>query len=181
MDTSVQVGRAYYYKVQSVGRTHRSELSVFVDGEALADEVPPESPRNLSAVADESEFGRVSVTWNAPLVDDDGGELTGLSGYQVFRSQGTTDSFVQVAAVSEARYADSGLEESTTYYYTVSAVDGSGNESGRAGSGAGEDPGGRTGCLREFLGTCRQWRRRDSRTVSRCAGALRRRTRTGGS
>ena len=132
VDTSVQVGRAYYYKVQSVGRTHRSELSVFVDGEALADEVAPESPRNLSAVADESEFGRVSVTWNAPLVDDDGGELTGLSGYQVFRSQGTTDSFVQVAAVSEPRYADAGLEESTTYYYTVSAVDGSGNESGRA-------------------------------------------------
>ena len=122
-DTSVQVGRAYYYKVQSVGRTHRSELSVFVDGEALSDEVAPESPRNLSAVADESEFGRVSVTWNAPLVDDDGGELTGLSGYQVFRSQGTTDSFVQVASVSEPRYADTGLEESTTYYYTVSAVD----------------------------------------------------------
>ena len=132
VDTSVQVGRAYYYRVQSVGRTYRSELSVFVDGEALADEVAPESPRNLSAVADESEFGRVSVTWNAPLVDDDGGELTGLSGYQVFRSQGTTDSFVQVAAVSEPRYADAGLEESTTYYYTVSAVDGSGNESGRA-------------------------------------------------
>ncbi len=132
VDTSVAVGRPYYYKVQSVGRTHRSELSVFVDGEALADEVPPESPRNLSALADESEFGRVTVTWNAPLRDDDRGELTGLSGYRVFRSQGTTDSFVQVAAVSEARYEDSGLEESTTYYYTVLAVDGSGNESGRA-------------------------------------------------
>ena len=132
VDTSVAVGRPYYYKVQSVGRTHRSELSVFVDGEALADEVSPESPRNLSAVADESEFGRVTVTWNAPLMDDDGGELTGLSGYRVFRSQGTTDSFVQVAAVSEARHEDSGLEESTTYFYTVSAFDGSGNESGRA-------------------------------------------------
>ena len=132
VDTSVVVGRPYYYKVQSVGGTHRSELSVFVDGEALADEVSPESPRNLSAVADESEFGRVTVMWNAPLMDDDGGELTGLSGYRVFRSQGTTDSFVQVAAVSEARYEDSGLEESTTYFYTVSAVDGSGNESGRA-------------------------------------------------
>ena len=131
-DTAVQPGRPYYYKVQSVGRTYRSELSVFVDGEALADEVPPESPRNLSAVADESEFGRVSVTWNAPLLDDDGGELTGLSGYQVFRSQGTTDSFVQVALVSEPGYEDTGLEESTTYYYTVAAVDGEGNESGRA-------------------------------------------------
>ena len=132
VDTAVQPGGPYYYKVQSVGRTYRSELSVFVDGEALADEVPPESPRNLSAVADESEFGRVSVTWNAPLLDDDGGELTGLSGYQVFRSQGTTDSFVQVAVVSEPGYEDTGLEESTTYYYTVAAVDGSGNESGRA-------------------------------------------------
>ena len=59
-------GSGVLLQVQSVGRTHRSELSVFVDGEALADEVPPESPRNLSAVADESEFGRVSVTWNAP-------------------------------------------------------------------------------------------------------------------
>ena len=141
VDTAVQPGGPYYYKVQSVGRTYRSELSVFVDGEALADEVPPESPRNLSAVADESEFGRVSVTWNAPLLDDDGGELTGLSGYQVFRSQGTTDSFVQVAVVSEPGYEDTGLEESTTYYYTVAAVDGSGNESGPGVAGPCEDAG----------------------------------------
>ena len=145
VDTSVQAGRAYYYRVQSVGRTYRSELSVFVDGEALADEVAPESPRNLSAVADESEFGRVSVTWNAPLVDDDGGELTGLSGYQVFRSQGTTDSFVQVAAVSRA--AVCGRRPGGVDDVLLHGVGGGrfGQRVGSCGSGAGEDPGGGPG------------------------------------
>ena len=132
VDSGLVGGQLYYYKVQSVGTDISSELSPFVDGEARADEVPPEPPRNLSAVADETDFGRVVVTWNAPLVDSDGRELTGLAGYVVFRSQGSADSFVRVAGVTDLRFEDSGLEESKTYLYTVVAVDGEGNESGRA-------------------------------------------------
>ena len=60
--------------------------------------------------------------------------MTGLNGYMVVRSEGSTNSFQRVAEVSiETReYIDSELNPLTTYYYTVSAFDGAGNESARA-------------------------------------------------
>ena len=132
-DAAVEAGRLYFYRVEAVGVGGlTSEQSMFVSAEPEADEVPPESPANVSVVADEVEFGRVVVTWGVPQVDVGGGELTGLSGYAVFRSAETTDSFVRVADVTEARYEDTGLSESTTYFYAVVAIDGSGNESGRS-------------------------------------------------
>ena len=81
VDTSVVAGRPYYYKVQSVGRTHRSELSSQVGAEALADEVSPAVPRNVSAVSEAGFSDRIAVRWSAPTTDADGGELTGLSGF----------------------------------------------------------------------------------------------------
>ena len=134
VDSSLATGQVYFYKVQSVGTGSLvSERSGFVGSEARADEVAPGSPRNLSAVPDASDYGRVVLSWGGPLRDADGGELTGLSGYDVFRSEETTDSFVRVAQqVADLSYTDTGLEESSTYWYTVVAVDGEGNESGRA-------------------------------------------------
>ncbi|MFH1568330.1 MAG: hypothetical protein ABIL09_10080, partial [Gemmatimonadota bacterium] len=135
VDSSQAAGQLFYYKVQAVGAGGvLSELSAFVSAEAQVDETPPEAPRNLAAVPDASDYGRVVLSWNAPLKDADGGELTGLSGYAVFRSEETTDSFVRVAQTVSSGYVDTGLAESKTYYYTVTAVDGEGNESGRAGS-----------------------------------------------
>ena len=134
-DAAVEAGRVYFYRVEAVGSGGlTSEQSTFVSAEPKADEVPPASPSNVSVVADEADFGRVVVTWGVPLADTGGGELTGLSGYAVFRSAETTDSFVRVADVTEPRYEDTGLSESTTYFYAVVAIDGSGNESGRSSS-----------------------------------------------
>ena len=89
-------------------------------------------------MADENDFGQVTVSWGASTLDSDGGQLTGLTGYTVFRSKGSTNSFQPVATVdaSTRQYVDSGLEELTTYYYTVSAADDAGNESARAQSPA---------------------------------------------
>ena len=131
VDTSVQVGRAYYYKVQSVGRTHRSELSSQVGAEALADEASPGVPRNVSAVAEAGFTDRITVRWSAPTTDADGGELTGLSGFTVYRSEGVSGSLVAVATLgAEVReYVDEGLRSLTEYGYAVSAFDGGGNES----------------------------------------------------
>jgi titin len=96
--------------------------------------VAPASPQNLSAVADEAIFGQITVRWNASTLDADGGQLTDLTGYILFRSKGTTNSFVPINTVDALtrQFVDAGLEESTTYFYTVTAVDGSSNESGRA-------------------------------------------------
>mgnify|MGYP003333386432 CR=1 FL=1 len=98
------------------------------------DLVAPAAPQNLSAVADAVDFGRVSLSWNAPTRDADGNELTGLSRYIVFRSEGGTASFVPVDTLDAnvRQYDDAGLEPLTAYFYTVSALDESGNESSRA-------------------------------------------------
>lgn len=133
IDSGLAGGSLFFYRVRAVGRGGAiSELSTFVSGEAKADAVPPAAPANLAAVPDAADFGRISVSWNVPQRDSDGGLLTGLAGYIVFRSGETTDSFVRVATVTEPRYEDTGLDESTTYHYTVVAIDEANNESGRA-------------------------------------------------
>ena len=115
----------YYHTVSAsddAGNESGRAQSVQVRTEG-PDQVAPAAPQNLSAVADENDFGQVTVSWNASTLDSDGGQLTGLTGYTVFRSKGSTNSFQPVATVdaSTRQYVDSGLEELTTYYYTVSA------------------------------------------------------------
>ena len=133
IDSGLTGGALFFYRVRAVGRAGAaSELSTFVSGEAQADEVPPGVPANLSAVPDAADFGRITVSWNVPQRDASGGVLTGLAGYAVFRSQETTDSFVRIATVTDPSFVDTGLDESTTFYYTVAAFDEKGNESGRA-------------------------------------------------
>ncbi len=128
----------YFYTVSASddsGNESARASSVQVRTEG-PDQVAPESPSNLSAVPDETDFGRVIVRWSPSVRDADGGDLTGLAGYVVFRSKGTASSFVPVDTLgAEAReYVDTSLEELTTYFYTVSAIDDSGNESARASS-----------------------------------------------
>ena len=132
LDSNLTGGDRFFYRVVAVTASAESEQSGFVSAEVLADELPPATPANLSAVPDETNFGRVTLNWSAPVTDSGGGDLSGLSGYLVFRSLGSTASFVQVAQVSEPGYEDNGLEPSKTYFYTVVAVDGAGNQSARA-------------------------------------------------
>ena len=132
VDSNLTGGERFFYRVVAVTASAESEQSGFVSAEVLVDELPPARPANLSAVPDETDFGRVTLNWSAPVTDSGGGDLSGLSGYLVFRSLGSTASFVQVAQVSEPGYEDNGLEPSKTYFYTVVAVDGAGNQSARA-------------------------------------------------
>ncbi len=98
------------------------------------DQVAPAAPQNVSAVADEVNFGQITVSWNASTQDANGGQLTGLANYTVFRSKGSTNSFVPISIVDSAtrQFVDSGLEALTDYFYTVTAIDEGGNESARA-------------------------------------------------
>ena len=88
----------------------------------------------MSAIPSEEDFGRVVLRWNAPIADADGGELTGLNRFVVFRSKGGNSSFVPIDTldVSLREYTDQDLEALTNYVYTVSALDEAGNESVRA-------------------------------------------------
>jgi fibronectin type 3 domain-containing protein len=136
IDSGLAGGERFFYKVQAIGRGNLvSEISVFFGATAVVDEVAPTAPGDISAVPDEVDFGRVVVSWNAPIRDADNSQLTGISTYTVYRSVDTNTSFVVAGNVdaSQRQFADSGLEESTTYFYALTASDVAGNEGPRSG------------------------------------------------
>ena len=85
----------------------------------------PSAPANLGGTSGDQE---VELTWAKNSEDD-------LSGYNVYRS---TDSFSSVSdmnpvnggqLISTANFTDTGLDNGTTYYYRITAVDDNNNES----------------------------------------------------
>ncbi|MDM7832099.1 glycosyl hydrolase [Cellulomonas edaphi] len=101
---------------------------------APADTTAPSVPTNLAASGTTS--SATNLTWSAST---DGSGGTGVSGYEVLRN-GTV-----LATTTGTSYTASGLSASTTYSFTVRALDGAGNRSASSAavsvttSGAGGD------------------------------------------
>jgi len=77
-----------------------------------ADTTPPTVPAGVTAVAQSATS--VLVSWTAST------DASGISGYRVFRDAGATP----LSTVTTTSFTDTGLTASTTYDYTVIAVDG---------------------------------------------------------
>jgi endoglucanase len=82
------------------------------------DTQPPSTPGNLRVTGTTS--SSIALAWNASTDD-----VSGVTGYQVFRGTGTTP----IATPTGLTYTDTGLAASTTFSYTVRAVDGTGKVS----------------------------------------------------
>ncbi len=78
----------------------------------------PSVPQNLTATSISS--SQINLAWT-PSTDN-----AGVTGYRVFRNGS------QIATPTASNYADTGLTASTSYSYTVSAVDAAGNVSGQS-------------------------------------------------
>jgi len=87
-------------------------------GGGSQDTQPPSVPANLRVTGTTS--SSVSLAWDASTDD-----VSGVTGYQVFRGAGTTP----VGTPTGLTFTDTGLTASTTYSYTVRAVDGTGKVS----------------------------------------------------
>jgi hypothetical protein len=87
------------------------------------DSAPPSIPTGLSATAVSS--SQINLTWAAST------DNVGVTGYKVYRNGS------QVGTSTTTTYADTGLLPLTTYTYTVSAYDASGNTSAQSGSATG--------------------------------------------
>jgi fibronectin type 3 domain-containing protein len=89
------------------------------------DTTPPAAPTGLSAAAGDA---TVSLDWN------DNGEGD-LDGYNVYRSTTSGSGYSQLngSLLSSSDYTDNSVSNGTTYYYVVTAVDTSTNESGYSG------------------------------------------------
>lgn len=104
---------------------HLTTFAVFVDTTA------PATPVNLSTATTGSTTS-VQLTWNAVTSTD-------LNGYHVYRSTVSASQYVvclATVAKTVTQYTDTGLNDSTTYYYMVSAFDDASNRHESAQSSA---------------------------------------------
>ena len=136
VDSPLTSGQTFVYRVQAVGANSvESERSLFASATVSVDDVSPATPSNFAAVLRSSTT--ISLSWSAPKTDSDNGDLTGFSGFIIYRVSGSSSAgLTALAALDSTRrtYEDGGLENSTTYIYQISAIDANGNESSRSSS-----------------------------------------------
>ena len=129
-DSQIQFGNAYIYSVRSLVQIDGQELESADSNRVtlLARDVfPPAAPQDLVVVyvpAQAGEAARLELSWNISPETD-------LTGYNVYRSEepGVQGTRLNSEPVPAPAFQDTTAVPSRTYYYTVTAIDRSGNES----------------------------------------------------
>lgn len=137
-------GKTYYYCVTAVDQNDNESVQSTVNYEAPVDNLPPDKPTGL--VATPLAGTKVGLGW--ALLDTT--QFTDLAGYVIYRSTSSSDSSYQrididdsnpdrvtvdqsgttVEAINSNSYDDNyNLVTGKTYYYKITAIDASGNES----------------------------------------------------
>ncbi|MBN2368894.1 MAG: fibronectin type III domain-containing protein, partial [Vicinamibacteria bacterium] len=114
-DTGLSVFTTYFYRIiawNGVGSSTSPVISI-----RTLDNLPPNSPTNLAATTVTSTT--VALAWTAASDNPDPG--AGVEGYRVLRDGSVID------FVTGFSYTAEGLAPVTTYVFSVSAVDRSGN------------------------------------------------------
>ncbi len=113
IDSGLLNGETYYYQISAYNAAGEGTLSSEV---SVTPSRAPGQPTGLHAVGG---LRQATLTWTAPT--DTGGST--ISGYNVYRgSLPDGEGATLVAAGVQAPFTDTGLDDSTTYYYQVSAV-----------------------------------------------------------
>jgi fibronectin type 3 domain-containing protein len=121
-DTAVAGTRTYYYVVTAVDTNFNSSPDSFeVSATVPPDSTPPAAPSGLSAIAGD---GTVSLDWNNNSEPD-------INGYNVWRSTTSGGPYTKQngTLLINSAYTDNSVTNGTGYYYVVTAVDTSLNES----------------------------------------------------
>lgn len=106
-DTGVTNGTTYFYAVAAMNGAGESPVSAQAQAMPVA---PPPAPVGLSATPGS---GRVTLAWTA---------VHGASSYTVRRATDPAGPFETLAGPAGESYADSGVDNGTTYYYAVTAL-----------------------------------------------------------
>ncbi|MGE5174632.1 MAG: fibronectin type III domain-containing protein [Betaproteobacteria bacterium] len=126
-DQAVANDHTYYYIIRSVD-SPAPPWNESPDSEELSatprDLTPPDKPSGLTVVAG---VGRVFLTWNENKERD-------LAGYHVYRSTRSGHDYIRLThkVLARTTYSDRTVRSGMTYYYVITAVDRSGNESARS-------------------------------------------------
>ena len=122
-DTGLTNGTTYYYVVRAV------DLGANESGDSneasATPNAPPAMPANLASTPGDR---LVDLNWD----DNAEGDLDGYNVYRSLNSGGPWGTPVNGSLVSTSNYTDTGLTNNTTYYYVVTAVDLSSQESGNS-------------------------------------------------
>lgn len=126
-DTAVENGKLYYYRVRAVDSPVPPGKESLDSEEVAAlptDRTPPAPPSGITVVPG---VGRVFLTWNENKERD-------LAGYHVYRSikSGADYQRLTTTLIRRTTFSDETVQQGMTYYYAVTAVDTTGNESGRS-------------------------------------------------
>ena len=124
-DSGLTNGVTYYYVVTAVDTSNNespdsNQASATPDG-TLPDSTPPGQPTGLGASAGD---GQVGLSWNANGDSD-------LAGYDVYRGTSSGGPYTRLngTLLTGTSYTDTGVTNGTAYFYVVTAVDLSGNNS----------------------------------------------------
>ncbi len=123
-DIAAVNNKTYYYMVRAVDSPVRPWKESLDSPEASAmsrDLTPPERPTGLTVVPG---IGRIFLTWNENKDRD-------LAGYHVYRSTKSGKEFGRLTdrPINRTTFSDETVKPGVLYYYAVTAVDDSGNES----------------------------------------------------
>src|SRR5207245_1754329 len=117
-DSGLTNGTTYYYVVSALNAGGESANSAQANATPVA---PPGAPGNLTATAGNAQ---VTLSWTA---------VSGATGYNVKRSTSSGGPYTTVGPnVTPASFTDSGLTNSTTYYYVVTALNAGGESANSA-------------------------------------------------
>ena len=125
----IKSGVAYNYRVRSIN--HLGVKSSFVSGASpistTNDATIPNPPTSLNTTGG---YGNAGVYWTPPTTNTDSSTIDDLFQYKVYRN--TANNFgtsTLVGRVASDAFTDTGLADQTLYYYWVTALDFTGNES----------------------------------------------------
>lgn len=123
-DTAVVNGRTYFYMVRTVDSPVLPWRESPDSGEASAtprDQTPPAKPTGLTVVPG---VKRVFLTWNENRESD-------IAGYHVYRSLTSGRDYTRLTdtMVKHTTYSDVSVRSGMVYFYMITAVDETGNES----------------------------------------------------
>jgi parallel beta-helix repeat protein len=106
----------YQFKLKAFDEIPNNSSFSTAISETTLDETPPAAPTGLNVKNPTQDS--LTLSWN-PGSDPD------VIGYRIFRSKSLNDQFILIdsALVTSTQFINDGLEDDTTYYYKIKAVD----------------------------------------------------------
>lgn len=129
-----EAGEQYNVRVRGVSTTGRKSAFVNAGAHTVGGDTIAPSP--ISGLSATGGIESVTLDWTAPTTQVGGGTLYDLKGYNVYRNTSNSQPASPVAFVSADKYVDGALAATTTYYYWITALDHTDNESTAVASGS---------------------------------------------